>query len=287
MARLVFGLLFVIVSAGCALADGIEVSQSLDSSSIAYSDSVRFEIVLRWDGPQTAYFFDKPLNPEFENLKVKRFASSIGSAQVGDKEVTTKKFLYILEPTLAGIGRIEPITLSYLSWPDSLPGQLVTEAMSVNIAPPQNKVTPEKSYRWLWAVIVVGLVIVFAVVVVSVMRRGRREVEVVKTPRQELLEKLAMARSAAGSDLKKFQIEVYKILTGFLRLKYDIDVAGPVGDTLGQSLVQAGLEQAAADKIAGWLLRAEKDKYSPVTAGPGETVRLESELREFFENMSE
>ncbi|UCG60634.1 MAG: hypothetical protein JSV52_09885 [Candidatus Zixiibacteriota bacterium] len=287
MARLVFGLLVLILSAGGALADGIEVSQSLENSSIAYADSVKFEIVLTWDGPQTAYLFDKPLNPRFESLKVRRFASSIGSSLTGGTEVTTKKFLYVLEPTMAGIGRIEPVTISYLSWPDSLPGQLLTEAMSVAIAPPQAVVTPEQSYRWLWWLIIFGMAFVVAAVVTVVVRRNRRPVEVVKTPREDLLEELAGARTAAGSDLKKFQTDVYKILTVFLRRQYNLEPFGPVDDRFEQRMKDAGVEHAAAKKINEWLSRAERDKYSPAEFGPGETVRLESELREFFEKFRE
>lgn len=275
------------LSAGGALADGIEISQSLDNPSIAYADSAKFEIVLTWDGSQTAYLFDKPLSPQFESLRVRRFASSISSSLVGEKEVTTKKFLYVLEPTMAGIARIEPVTISYLSWPDSLPGQLVTEAMSVTIGPPQVAVIPDESFGWLWWVIVPGLVFVAAVIVAVLVRGKRRPVEVVKTPREDLLEELTGARNAAGSDLKKFQTDVYKILATFLRRQYNLEVAGPVGDTFEQEMTRAGIDQGAARKMYEWLSRAEKDKYSPVTFGPGETVRLESEIREFFENFRE
>lgn len=285
MTKTLLGLLLLIFSSGQALAEGISVSQSLDRTDMAFSDTVKFEITLRWDGPQTAYFFDKPLNPYIESLKIRRFASSIGSSLAGEKEVTTKKFLYVLEPTMSGIGRIEPIEISYVTWPDSIPGQLMTEAMAVNIAPPKAVESSQPSYWWLWTLLGVALVGAMAAVVASVARKRRRPVEVVKTPRDIVLEELASARSAAGTDLKKFQTEVYKVLTAFLKRTYNVDPAEFAGEELEPGLVKSGMDHGAARKISEWLVRAEKDKYSPLAAGPGEAVRLESEMREFFEKM--
>jgi len=103
------------VLAAAVAAEGISVTQSVDRFSIPFEDSVHFEIVLQWDGPQTAYLFPKPLNPTFERLKVRGLTSSISSSGSGEAETTTKKFRYTLIPTASGTGRIEPVTISYLS----------------------------------------------------------------------------------------------------------------------------------------------------------------------------
>lgn len=285
MIKTIYGLLIVIFSSGLVRGEAISVSQWRDKADMAFSDSVLFEITLQWEGPQTAYFFDKPLNPLIESMKVRRFASSIGSSMAGEKEITTKKFLFVLEPTMAGMGRVEPIEISYFSWPDSIPGQLMTEAMSVNIAPPKVVETKQVSYWWLWMLLVLTLAGTAAVVVAAVVRKRRRPVEVVKTPRDIVLEELVRAKSAAGMDLKKFQTEVYKILTAFVQQQYGVNPAVVVGEKLEEQLTQAGMEHGPAKKICGWIVRAEKDKYSPAASGPGETVRLESEIREFFEKM--
>ncbi len=285
MAKLVSGLTFLLLLAASSFAQSIAVSQSLDKPSMAFDDTVRFQIVLTWEGPQTVYLFTKPLNPYFENLKVKSYSSSVGSSTTGDKEVTTRRFDFILEPTLAGIGRIDPVDISYISWPDSLPGQLVTEASTINIAPPRAVEAPRKAAWWVWLIIVVVAVGAFFGAVFFVRKRSRIEQESIKTPSAQFIESLKAARSAAGSDMKIFQTELYKILVQFLRFQYNLNPVNLSEDKLIEEMKAAGLPAAKAQKLSGWLIRAEKDKYSPIVAGPGETIRLESEIREFFENM--
>ncbi|UCE23144.1 MAG: hypothetical protein JSU74_07495 [Candidatus Zixiibacteriota bacterium] len=268
-----------------AYAEGISVSQSLDEDNIAFSDSVKFEIVLQWDGPQTAYFFDKPLNPQIEGLKVRRFASSVGSDLTAGKEITTKKFLYVLEPVTSGMGRIAPLEISYFTWPDSLPGRLVTEAMAVTIAPPRTVDKARQSFWWIWLVLIVAVVGSAIVIAIAIVRQKRRPVAVAKSPLESLNDGLSEAVDLFGSDFKKFQTEVHRLLLDFLHRQFDIDGADLSEDELKQRLSAAGLEDSKAQAVCDWLIRAQRDKYSPVTAGPGETVRLGSELKDFFEKL--
>jgi len=285
MVRFAAGLLIILIVSAPALADGISVSQSLDKANIDFTDSVKFEIVLEWDGSQIAYLFDKPLNPLMSGLKVVRFSSSIGSTMRGTDEVTTKRFLFVLEPTAAGLATIEPVTISYVSWPDSIPGQLLTEGMAVNVAPMRTQPVHHALPIWVWALAGLAAVLAVGVVAMAITRRSRRQVFPVKTPRQELLDSLAEARLQAAGDMKRFQTELYKILVAFLHDRYNIDATDPVRETLAEQLRSAGLDAADADRICEWLFKAMKDKYIPAAGSPGDTVRLESELRDFFEKL--
>ncbi len=285
MAKSVLGLLFIIYCTGMAYAEGISVSQSLDGDNIAFSDSAKFEIILQWDGPQTAYFFDKPLNPRIEGMKIRRFASSVGSSVSAGKEITTKKFLYVLEPVTAGVGQITPVEISYVTWPDSLPGQLVTEAMAITIAPPRVVEQPGQSLWWVWMIFAVALVGSAVVIVIAIVRQKRRPAEVKRSPREALIDNLTEAGSTSGSDFKKFQTEVHRLLLDFLREQFSIDASDLSEEELKQRLASAGLEDEKAGTICRWLTTAQRDKFSPVTAGPGEAVRLGSELKEFFEKL--
>jgi hypothetical protein len=47
-------------------------------------------------------------------------------------------------------------------------------------------------------------------------------------------------------------------------------------------LEKTSLTVSQRETICGWLKRAEREKYIPLQAGPGETIRLESEIRDFF-----
>ena len=134
---LIFPFLFVIlIFSQPAIANGISVSQSLDKTETAFEDSVRMTITLSWSGAQSAYLFPRPLQPIIDKLKIHQFTSSISSTGQGDNETTTKKYIYTLIPTSSGLGRIEPITIDYVTWPDSIPGELVTEPLTVLIQDP-------------------------------------------------------------------------------------------------------------------------------------------------------
>ena len=283
MVRFTAGLLISLVVAAPIFANGISVSQSLNKTNIDFTDSVQFEIVLEWDGSQMAYLFDKPLSPSMNGLKVRRFASSIGSNVRAGSEVTTKRFLFVLEPTMAGLTSIEPVTIGYVRWPDSIPGQLLTEAITVSVAPMRTEIKPRPSLWYVWVLVGLAVVAAGGVVVLAIFRRSRRPVSQVITPRDEILSSLAEARGRAGGDMKQFQTDVHKILVAFLRSRYNIDATNPVRETLTEQLGSAGVAGDDADKICQWLLKAQKDKYVPAASSPGETVRLESELREFFE----
>ena len=284
MTRYLVCLVFALaLTAPAANADGISISQSIDQHRVPYEDQVHFRIVLSWDGPQTAYLFNKPLDPQFERLMVQQYASSIRSAGSGADEVTTKTYDYTLKPTQAGTGRIEPVTIEYLSWPDSIPGQLVTEAMSVEIAPP---VPVETSGGYMWLIVIGAVVVILVVAVITWRVHRSRRVELAEpalTPAQEFLVRLAELKADAGNDLKKFQTGLYKHLVSFLHERYGIGSATASADEIAEKLAKTDMAKNYQDKINGWLHRAEREKFSPVAASPGETIRLEAEIREFFE----
>lgn len=274
-------LLFLIFSQ--ALAQTISVSQSVDRSNIAFEDSVRFEVTLQWDGPQTAYIFDRPLNLAVTGMKIRGFASSVSTSPTEAKEITTKKYVFTLEPVMPGLATINPVSISYVSWPDSLPGQLVTEAATVTIAEPIPE-EPTRQYAWMiWLIIPVAVIAVAVVFILLRRDRSRDAGPPVKSPGELFLDQLQAVRDEAGSDLKKFQTGLNKILLDFLRSEYNLDAADVPDGELTDRLFAAGVTEPGATRISEWLQRARKDKFSPVASAPGETVRLEAEIRQFFE----
>ncbi len=277
-------LLSVLGFAPSIRADGMTVSQSIDRTSVAYEDSARFEIVLTWNGPQSAYLFSQPLSPQISGLRIHGFSSSIKSTGEGDAEITTKAYRYTLVPVKSGVGRIEPVSIGYLTWPDSLPGELVTEAMTVNIAPPK-PVEPEDSNV---LVLIVAIVVVAGLVVAGfVVRRSRAKKpgEPVRTALQIFLDGLTDIRKEAGNDLKEYQTRLYRIMSGFLAARYDIKVDDLSDDELHEVLGKTGMTQEAKEKVTGYLLAARRDKFRPVSSAPGDTIRLETEIRDVFEKI--
>jgi len=268
-----------------ALADGISVSQSLSLSSIPFEDSVLFEIELRWAGPQSTYLFGRSLNPVMEGLMVRGFSSSISSSVSDSVEITTKLYRYVLRPTSSGLGRIEAVVIDYVGWPDSLPGQLATEPMMLTIADP---LPPPEEGAW-YSVYLIGAVLAALGSSLGALllrrMRNRKPAEPVKTTAELFLDDLALLKQEAGNDLKKFQTGLYRILAEFLERRYSLRAEGLSEGQLTDKLNKSDLSEEARARIVGWFVRAGRDKYSPVTAGPGETIRLEAEIRALFEKL--
>jgi hypothetical protein len=273
------------ICAGWTCAGEIAISQSLDRFRIPFEDSVHFDVVLQWQGPQSSYLFTSPLGPSFDRLKVRGFTSSISSTSSGDDEVTTKRFRYTLIPTSAGAATIDPITVSYISWPDSVPGQLVSEAMTVQIAEPLPPVEEDGAATW-WVMVVLLFVVGGLAELILVKRfKARKPKEIEKTPVEEFLDRLTALKREAGGDLKKFQVGLYESMAAFLKARYDIELNRLGDDEVSSALEVTDLNDDQKEQIGRWLVQARRDKFRPVVGAPGETIRLETEIRQFFEKL--
>ncbi len=263
---------------------GISISQSVDKTEIAFTDTVTFEVLLNWDGPQFKYRFDRPLDPQFISLKVVGFTSAISSEGVGEDEVTTKRFSYRLIPTLSGTGRVDPIEIGYVTYPDSLPGELLTEEMRLIIAKPIAKNEEESSSIWLY---IVGCIILLGIGVTGfvIYKRSQNDHVTMLSPKEKFLDELASIKRESGSDMKKFQYQLHTALTEFVKMHCSVDPVGMDIETLKTALNKAKLTDEASNKISSWLIQAERDKYQPIQTAPGDTIRLESEIRTLFEKI--
>ena len=262
----------------------IELTQSLRPESIPFEETAEFEIVITWPGPQSKFFFPKPLRPQFERLSAGELSSSISSTGSGDSEITTKKYRYTLRPNLSGLGRIEPITIEYVSWPDSLPGQLVTEPMTVQIASPQ-PVAPKggQGSGSLWMLIVVVVLLGGGAAYYFVVMKKNSVQPVAFSPEESFLESLNQIQAEAGLDMKRFQTGLYKALIEYLTRKYKLPSELDSAAAIAEWLKGSGLAPDVRAMLAGWLIRAEKEKFTPAAADPGAATRLYSEVKLIFE----
>lgn len=262
----------------------ISVSQSLSNHEIPFEDSVQFEIQLKWDGPQTAYFFEKPLNPYIDRMIVRGFTSSIASSFEEGQEVTTKKYKYTLIPTSSGQGIIDPVVISYVTWPDSIPGELTTEAMTVMIDDPKPKEEASGIAWYIWGGLGVGLLFIGIVASIFMFRKPKEQV-VEQNPEELFLDDLELLKTKSASDKKHFQTGLHTLFREYLMRKYEFDITGMGEEEIHNSLKDTTLSDGRVEKMTKWIIQAEKDKFSPVQAAPGEVLRLESEIRQFFEHM--
>jgi len=275
------------LAAGVAVADGtgIAVSQRIDRHETPFEQPVQMEIALSWNGPQSAYLFDKPLRPDLERLKVREFSSSISSTGSGLDERSVKVYRFTLVPTSAGTGRVDPVAISYVSWPDSTPGELYTEAMSILIADPVPPPKPGEIGVIAWIGIGFGGMMLVGLIILIAKNRRDEPVNPFLTPRQEFLERLTALKSEAGSDFKKFQSGLYKLLVEFVRDEYKVTIDEASEGLFAEKLAQTSLTEDRQKVVEGWLRSAHRDKFRPVSAAPGDAIRLESEVRTFFEKL--
>ena len=268
-----------------ARGQNISVSQSIDRTEMAFEDTAAFQITVRWQGPAHRYRFDKPFRLDTDNLKVARYSSSVSSSGQGDQETTIKLFNYALVPTLSGQGTIRPLMIEYSSWPDSTVGELTTDPVTVSIAAKKATAGESGSKILLYVAAAVVLVGVAAALILVQTRRRRRMRPVARGPKEQFLDELTVLKRDAGSDLKKFQAGLFKILASYVARQYRLDLTGQPAAQMAARLAEAESDVRVRERLANWLTSAEKDKYAPVTAGPGETLRLEAEIREFFQNL--
>ncbi len=263
----------------------ISVSQSVDRTDMAFADTANFRITVTWDGPAYAYRFDKAFRLQSDRLKVARFSSSVRSTGVGPSEITTKIFDYQLTPALSGAATVQPLIIDYTTYPDSTTGQLQTDAVTISVAEPK----PSKSLdKGGFSGGLIALVVVFALglaVGLYAIFKPKAKKEIIKSPVELMLENLDAARKDAGMDLKKFQSGVTQCLTGYILARYGTDLTGRSAAQAAMELERVEPNQATREALAGWLARAEREKFSPLASAPGEVSRLESEIRAFFEKL--
>jgi len=286
MPKLFSVLLLTLCLASSSLAGGISISQSVDKTETAFETTVVFELTFSWDGPQSAYIFTQPLQPVCDRMKITRFSSTISSTGTGENEITAKKYKFTLQPVSAGMAHIEPVTVSYLAWPDSIPGELFSEPMSVVVLDPVPVVVEDELPVTTIVIIIVIVIVLAALISVALFFYSKKKKVVpVLTAKDKFLEALTSLKSEVGSDLKKFQTGLYKILINYLENEYKLELAGKPSQVIIDELNKISMDGSQKGQISGWLMRAEKEKFSPVAGAPGETIRLESEIRSFFENI--
>jgi hypothetical protein len=274
----------VLISSSSLFADGITISQSVDKTETAFEDSIIFEIGLTWEGNPMAYRFPKPLSPYFEKFKVRGFSSSINSFLNDGVEYTKKTYKFTLKPNLSGQANITPVAVSYISMPDSIEGELLSESFYITIANPIPKeVTEELPYYWymLTILVIIGLGVAYF----YFKFYGKVEDKATnKSSEQSIILEIDKLHKEAGSNIKIFQTGFYRLMVGYLSKSYGIEIQALKSDELLEKLNNADITKAQAVKMHKWLTQAEKDKYSPISSQPGEVVRLVTEIKQFFEN---
>ena len=263
--------------------ENISLSTALDRIDIQFEETVELKLEIKWQGDITSYAFEVIPLPELENLKVLGTSSAISSGFENDKEITTRTFKYTLKPTGSGVGTINPITLQSVSMPDSIPGQLSTQLMKVNIAKP---IPVEKeSGVQIYLYLVVAALMIAAVLIVVLKKRNRPNVEPVKSPEEHFIDTLAQIKANSQSDRTLFFTKLHAALVNYIEAKFSIATSGQNAEKIADNIDKLEISINEKEKISGWLIQSEKEKYAPFGGEPGDIIRLISELENFFNDI--
>lgn len=263
--------------------ENISLSAALDRFDIPFEETVELKLEIKWRGDITSYAFEVLPLPVLENLKVLGTSTAISSGEENGAEITTRTFKYRLKPTGSGIGTIEPIVLQCISMPDSIPGELSTQILKVNIAEP---IPVEKeSGLSLYLYFMIASLMIAAVVIIVLKKKNKPDVEPVKTPEAYFFDTLAQIKAENQSDRKMFFTKLHAALAEYIKLKYSIETSGQTAVIISGHLEKLEISLNEKEKISGWLIRAEKEKYAPFGGEPGDIIRLISELENFFNDI--
>jgi hypothetical protein len=265
-----------------AMGEAISLSARLDKTEIPFDGTVELSLEIKWQGGIGNYLFELLPLPTTQNLKVLGSATAVSSATESGQEITTRSFRYTLEPTKAGVGVIEPIVLKYVTMPDSIPSQLSSQRFQIMIASPVAKPVKSNIGKYIWFVI--PAVVAIALILYWVIRRRRNAVpkELPKSPEQIALDELTIIRKDLQFDRKAFFTRLYKLIIMYLENRYQLESAGKSAEAIIAELERFDMSVGDKEKITGWLIAADKEKYAPIGGSPGDILRLSTELESFF-----
>jgi len=273
-------IVLILLVVGLNASEDISLSAILDDSETPFEESVELTLEIKWTGDIRSYAFEVLPLPELENLKILGTSSAISSGIEAGQEITTRTFKYTLKPTASGTGIIKPILLQCVSMPDSIPGELATQELSIKIADPvpieKKSEIPDYYYFLLIIVLAGGFVFIF------LQLRKKPETIPVKSPEESILAELAAIKQEGYSDRKLFFTRLFKMLSTFLEKKYNQNLSGQTADDIISNFEEIEISLDIKEKLTVWLTKAEKEKFAPMGGEPGDIIRLIAELEKFF-----
>jgi hypothetical protein len=78
---------------------------------------------------------------------------------------------------------------------------------------------------------------------------------------------------------------LFGIILDFLNSEYKLSIKDFDESSFFDKLKATKLTNEQLKQLSLWLDKAQKAKYSPILSAPGDLIRLETEVRDFFEKM--
>jgi len=286
-------ILFLSLSASCqtdSLQVKIELKSSVNRSEVPFNQKLTFEVEASWEGEQDRFSITPITPPECENFEIVG-SSSLNETKIEEGETKSLKiFRFTLKPTQTGAGRIGSIELSYVDNLTQDSSSLSTQPIDVQITPAVEKRGPK--YRN----ILIGVIFLVLIYVIWSARKKTRRIEITREkeaerilPEKESLEEKTLKKLDVISEgvqkgrPESFSSDVYKLLTDYLKAKYQIVTSGKTTNDIIRSLSNLDMSSERISLLKRILSACDLVKFAGEKMEKEKREEITSQTREFLE----
>jgi hypothetical protein len=247
----------------------IELKSSVDRSNVPLNENLNFTVQVSWEGEQSRFMITPVAPPQCDNLEVSGSSSVNESKTEEGKTVSLKTYEFVLKPLQTGTGRIGPVEIKYIDNATQDSSSLSTQPVSVQITPATKR--GQSSYK---IVLVIAIVLILIYVVYSSRRKVRKIAipeekapelieQKAETPEEQALNRLSEIsehlRQGRGDDFSK---DIYRLLTGYLEIKYHIITSGKTTSDIISSLSNLDLSPEKNNRLKEILSTCDMIKFA-------------------------
>ncbi|MEE9441484.1 MAG: hypothetical protein V3V99_02300 [candidate division Zixibacteria bacterium] len=283
-AATIFSTIFFVILSASAHSGSIGISAEISNGAIAFEQKDTLVIQLTWEGEPSLYQIDNFPIPELDKFQILGSSSTILATptdSASNLELTTRKFVYILEPTDYGTGVIHPLSLNATNTVTGEIQPLQTSQLMVEIAKPVPK--EESDNTVLLIVIAVVMIIGIAVIAYFYIKRSKERDAEVRVEDRFYITSMGEIKKDTVADKKLFYSRTYRLLINYLEKELNLEVSSKTGEEIIAKVQELDDSEDKTSLIA-WLELLQKEKYSPVSPSPGEVEELYQKIYRFFEN---
>jgi hypothetical protein len=247
----------------------IELKSSVDRSNVPLNENLNFTVQVSWEGEQSRFMITPVAPPQCDNLEVSGSSSVNESKTEEGKTISLKTYEFVLKPLQTGTGRIGPVEIKYIDNATQDSSSLSTQPVSVQITPATKR--GQSSYK---IVLVIAIVLILIYVVYS-SRRKVRKIAIPEEKAPELIEQKEETseeqalnrlseisehlRQGRGDDFSK---DIYRLLTGYLEIKYHIITSGKTTSDIISSLSNLDLSPEKNNRLKEILSTCDMIKFA-------------------------
>jgi hypothetical protein len=283
----IFGTILLVLFSVSAYSGNIGISAEISNGTLAFEQKDTLIVRLTWEGKPSLYQIDNFPMPELDKFQILGSSSTVLATpgdSLSNQELTTRKFVYILEPTDYGTGIIHALSLNATNTVTGEVQPLQTSQLMVEIAKPVPKEELEESdFTVLLIIIASVLIIGIAVITYINIKRSKERDATARVEDRFYIDSMEEIKRDTVADKKLFYSRTYRLLINYLEKELNLEVSSKTGEEIIANAQELDDSEDKTSLIA-WLELIQKEKYSPVSPSPGEIEELYQKIYRFFEN---